>query len=146
MKEASTVFHGCGAERRCQTGSTFGYNCKAGICDYVCTSDACSHKGKPMLTPKGKEPVKIESLYFDGCLSPFCFKGDFDGFHCNRGHCAFACNDDMCFDAESYDRAFPKPTPPPEPEKSPEEQFDFGKELQQIQFSKFFNFGDTPFF
>ncbi|KAL7057595.1 hypothetical protein AAHC03_016821 [Spirometra sp. Aus1] len=147
-KEARFTFHGCGAEKRCQTGSTFGYNCQGGICDYVCTSDACLYKGEPMLPQEGKEPPKKVSLYFDGCLSSVCFMEDFDGFQCNRGRCALVCGDEMCFDAESYDKAFnvPKNTPPPPPPKTPEEEFDFGKELQKIQFSKFFNFGDTPFF
>ncbi|VDL94348.1 unnamed protein product [Schistocephalus solidus] len=148
IKEAKLVFHGCGTERRCQTGSTFGYNCQGEVCEYVCTSEACLHNGKPMLSLKAKEAMKKVSLYFDGCLSSICFKEDFDGFNCNRGRCALVCNDEMCFDAESYDEAYavPKNTPPPAPQKSPEEEFDFGKELQKIQFSKFFNFGDTPFF
>ncbi|VDK88763.1 unnamed protein product [Dibothriocephalus latus] len=49
----------------------------------------------------GKAYIKGD-IYFDGCYEETCHKGDYYGYGCHAGHCAYICHPKGCYEAHAY--------------------------------------------
>lgn len=77
----------------CSLDGMYGFNCKKGVCNYICTSAGCHSDG---LRDRGM--LGALNTIFYGCRNPICIMNGFYGYGCNDGACQFICSNHGCYE------------------------------------------------
>ncbi|KAM7538939.1 hypothetical protein Aperf_G00000052546 [Anoplocephala perfoliata] len=75
----------------CNLRGTYGFNCKNGICSYVCTASGCHLDGL-----RNRNGLGTFNTIFYGCHSAVCNMDGFYGYGCHDGVCQYICSERGC--------------------------------------------------
>lgn len=77
----------------CNLDGIYGFHCKNGICNYICSEAGCRQDG--MLN---WSMIYDADVIFNGCKNPNCAMDGFYGYGCADGACHYICSVNGCIE------------------------------------------------